>query len=423
MPPPPPQPTQAAAGTQQYSHPFLTQLDTFSEQPFWQNCQLRRSGLDVTTAPELFLFNGWLANAGLAPVTPANFPFAIDYGYHFDSALLGQFLQRHAVGLGVNHLSARIEAVERHPDGRIHRLICDQGRLMDGDFFLDCTGFASLLLQQSLAVPFQSFNTNLFNDAAVVLPGPALATLPVETQATALTAGWGWQIPLTNRTGQGYVYSSAFLSAEQAETELRQRLGLLDAPVAARHLSMKVGQVAQHWSENCLAIGLAQGFIEPLEATALHLVQTSVEMFIDYFAKGDYSNRYQADFNQHIHQRFERVRDYIVAHYKLNSRADQGYWRANRDNMAMSDSLLQLLDVWYRHGDLAAEIQRQQLASHFGTSSWHCLLAGYGIFPPLASPQPPLIDPWQQQRLAEFFRGCLLNFQPQQALLATRVCA
>jgi len=410
-----------ASGNSSYSHPFISQLDTFSEKAFYSNCFSRRMGFEVETSPEKFLFNGYLANAGKAPIVPAHFPFRIEYGYHFDSLLLGQFLRTKALQLGVAHLPLTIDAVTQEPDGRIKQLICNDGRTVSADLFVDCTGFSSVLMQQTLAVPFESFASNLFNDSAVVLPTAALTDLPVETKATALSSGWAWQIPLQHRTGNGYVYSSAFISADQAELELRTQLGLLDSAVQARHLKMKVGQLQQHWYKNCLAVGLSQGFIEPLEATALHLVQTAVETFIDQYQFSAATPLQQQQYNQLISGRFERVRDYIVAHYKLNSRDDSHYWRANRANTELSDSLLQILDCWYRKNDLDQEIKRQQLSSHFGTSSWHCLLSGYGVYPALVTTQSGLTqrpDPFQDLQLEAFFSACLLNFMPQHELLS-----
>ena len=401
------------SGVSSYAHPFISQLDTFSERPFYVNCLTRRMGLDVNVTPGDFLFNGWLAKHKRSPQTPANFPFRIEYGYHFDSGLLGAFLQRHAQTLGVTHKSRNIESVQCHPNGDIASLHTREGEIIEGDLFIDCSGFRSLLLQQTLKVPFKSFKDNLFNDAAVVCATDALEDRPVETRSTALSTGWAWQIPLTNRTGNGYVYSSAFISQEDAEKELLTHLGVNDDEAQTRHLTMKVGQVSEHWSRNCLALGLSQGFIEPLEATALHLVQTSVEIFMDHYEKGGFSDQYRAAYNQVIGERFERVRDYIVAHYKLNTRNDSEYWRANRNNDVLSESLLQLLDVWFRRGDLQQEIQRQKLDSHFGATSWHCLLAGYGAFPRLAAQQPNQGDLYKDNNLAQFFSGCLLNFSAQ----------
>ncbi|MCU7555591.1 tryptophan 7-halogenase [Alteromonas sp. ASW11-19] len=398
-------------GVAEYSHPFISQLDTFSERPFHVNSRTRRLGLDVETTPEKFLFNGYLANRGLAPVTPDNFPFRIEYGYHFDSGKLGEFLRTRAVANQVEHIQANITEVITAPSKDIQTLQLADGRRIEGDFFVDCSGFRSLLLQNTLKVPFRSFKENLFNGAAVVLPTPAMEKPPVETRATALSNGWTWQIPLTNRTGNGYVYSTDYLDKDSAETELRRHLGLLDSDVEARFLNMRVGQTEQAWSHNCLGLGLSQGFIEPLEATALHLVQLGIEIFIDKFTAGELSPQYRDEYNAIISERFERVRDYIVGHYKLNTRDDSAYWRDNRNNMALSESLLQLLDVWYRKGDLTQEIQRQQLESHFGATSWHCMLAGYGIFPPVAPNQPGTGDLLEENGLPRFFEGCALNFQ------------
>ena len=405
------------SGINEYSHPFISQPDTFTERAFHVNCHTRRLGLDVNTRPDDFLLNGWLAKAHRAPKTSPNFPFRIEYGYHFDSALLGRFLTKHAMALGVVRKEGNIAQVQKHANGDIRGLQMEDGSFVEGNFFIDCTGFRSLLLQQALEVGFTSFNDNLFNDSAVVLPTPAAEQLPVETVSTALSAGWAWSIPLSHRTGNGYVFSSAHISHDQAETELRQHLGLADNDGEARFLSMKVRQVHKHWHRNCLALGLAQGFIEPLEATALHLVQLSTEFFIEHYEKGHFGSAHQESFNATICERFNRVRDYIVAHYKLNTRDDTDYWRENRNNVALSESLLQLLDVWYRKGDLPAEIQRQNLHHHFGTTSWHCLLAGYGCFPPLAKNQPGLGDLFVEKDLDAFFRGCLLNFPIQQDYL------
>ncbi len=411
-----------ASGLPSYSHPFISQLDVFSEQAFYVNCFNRRLGLAVATDPEQFLLNGYLANMHASPKTEANFPFRVEYGYHFDSALLGVFLREHAKTLGVVHHAVTINSVEQHQDGRIARVTSQDGQVFEGDFFIDCSGFQSLLLQKTLQVPFIKFADNLFNNSAVVMPTGILPELPSETRATALSHGWAWQIPLLHRTGNGYVYSNDFISKDQAELELRQHLGLVDSDQVARHLQMNVGQVAEHWSRNCLAIGLSQGFIEPLEATALHLVQTAVETFIEDYTQGNFTNQYQQRYNQTISGRFEATRDYIVAHYKYNTRNDSEYWRANRENNHLSESFLQRQDVWFRMGDLGKEIARQNLSSMFGNTSWHCLLAGYGVFPALAAKQPDATtlartDQFIAQGIGALFSGCALNFKPQREQL------
>ncbi|WP_441004122.1 tryptophan halogenase family protein [Pseudocolwellia agarivorans] len=399
-----------ASGVNSYSHPFFSQVDTFTAKSFTVNCQTRRLGLDTHTQPEDFILNGLLAKQGKSPVAPDNFPFQMEYGYHFDSHLLGKFLAECAVARGVNHLKENVMAVEQHVNGDIAALKTKSGNTIAGDFFIDCSGFAAVLMQKTLGVKFNSYKDNLFNDSAIVMPTPISESIPVETVSTALSAGWCWKIPLQNRFGNGYVYSSDFISTDAAETELRRHLNCLDSSEQARHLKMKVGRLETHWANNCIGLGLSQGFIEPLEATALHLVQISLEFFMERFEQGGFSNKNRDEFNTKLAKRFDGVRDYIVAHYKLNTRTDSDYWRANRDNTNISDSLYQVLDVWYKCEDLTKEIESQQIGSYFDAMSWHCLLAGYGVFPPLAKNQPNKGDLYKEKKVQQFLHGCALNF-------------
>ncbi|MFC3095503.1 tryptophan 7-halogenase [Alteromonas sediminis] len=407
------------SGIHSYRHPFISQTDIFTQRAFEVNCHTRRLGLDTHTRPEDFLINGVLAKKNLGPLTPAHFPFTIQYGYHFDSALLGQFLSEHAQKQGVTHIKKGILAVKTHPDTSIASLLCDDDTEISGDFFIDCTGFRSLLLQQTLGVQFKSYKSNLFNDSAVVLPTSISNTIPSETEATALSAGWCWRIPLQNRFGNGYVYSAEYLSPDSAEEEFRRHLGILDSDDSCRHLSMKVGQVEQHWKKNCLALGLSQGFIEPLEATALHLVQICAEMFISKWQQGDYSSTHQQAFNAFAKERFDRVRDYIVAHYKLNTREDSEYWRDNRENDAISSSLANIINCWFQRKDLTQEIKRQDIGMHWDPISWHCLFSGYGAYPPLAPDQPGKGDHFAEKNIDTFVQGCALNFESHNANLAS----
>lgn len=406
------------SGLKSYSHPFTSQVDTFTHGPFTRNCHSRRLGLNVHTRPDDFFLNGLLAAERKGPQRPDSFPFVIEYGYHFDSGLLGEYLSEVAVDRGATHVQARIVEARTDESGALTTLVADDGVEHAADFFVDCTGFASVLMGKTLGVGFKSFADNLFNDSAVVMPTPREGTLPAETVAYAMQCGWRWKIPLTHRFGNGYVYSSDFISHDDAEAEFRASLGMLDSDTEARRLRMRVGQLEQHWHRNCLGLGLSQGFIEPLEATALHLVQISIELFMTLYEKGQFSDEHARTYNEKIDARFERVRDYIVAHYKLNTRDDTDYWKANRANMTLSNSLRHILDVWYRRGDLNQEIQRQKIESHFGTASWHCLLAGYGAFPPLAGEQPEGRDLYEKQSVRDFLAGCSLNFAAHEDNLA-----
>lgn len=398
------------SGIEDYSHPFLSQVDHFTEHAFVTNCRTRRLGLDVNTHPDDFFINSVLVDECRGPRAPENFPFIIGYGYHFDAGLLGQYLGKLAVERGVEHVQTRIVDVRQRDDGNIEALVDDDGQQYEADFFVDCTGFASVLMQKTLGVKFNSFKSNLFNDSAVVMPTPIPDEFRPETVSYAMSNGWCWKIPLTQRYGNGYVYSSDFISDDDAEVELRTFLGTLDSDEPVRRLKMRVGQLEKHWEKNCLGLGLSQGFIEPLEATALLLVQQAIEMFVARFEKGEFTSQYRDEYNKKVHERFEGVRDYIVAHYKLNTRDDSEYWIANRENMALSDSLRHILDVWYRRGDLVKEIERQDIETHFTQLSWHCLLSGYGAYPPLAGNQPGTGDLYEEQNVRKFLTRCALNF-------------
>lgn len=408
-------------GFESYFHPFQTEIDYHTAPTFYFHTRMRRSGRDVWAHPDRFFLSARLGADRLGPIPAENFPFDIGYGYHFDATLVGEFLRDHAVtALNISHLPRRIASIRQHENGDIAALIDDQGEAITGDFFIDASGFRSALLQETLGEPFESFASNLFNDAAVAMPAPNDgAELSCETGATALSAGWAWRIPLTNRTGNGYVYSSSFIDADAAEAELRRHLGLTDAAVPARHLKMKVGQVRRSWVANCLAVGLAQGFIEPLEATALHIVHSTVSAFIDAYAGHNFTRDRIAEFNARIHARYEGIRDYIVCHYRMNQRADGEYWRANAANQHLSDNLKNVLTTWFKAGELDQVVNDLDIARYYAPLSWHCLLAGYGQFPADARLQPPEADlpVADMAKIDDFVARCARNFVPHSALL------
>jgi tryptophan 6-halogenase len=413
------------AGFEHYFHPFQTDVDRHTAAQYYFHTRARRTGRDVWAHPDRFFLTAQLARERLAPIAPANFPFGISYGYHFDATLVGVFLRDHAVGkMGVTHLPRTVRDVMLDHVGNVASLVTDADEQVEGDFFIDASGFRSTILQGAMGEPFQSFASNLFNDRAIAMPTPNdPGPLACETQATALSAGWVWKIPLTNRTGNGYVYAAAFTSADEAETELRTHLGMLDSDAPARHLKMNVGQVRRSWVKNCLAVGLAQGFIEPLEATALHIVQATVEGFIEAFAAGDFTNRDAERFNTEIAARYEGIRDYIVAHYRMNQRTDTEYWRANAANQSLSESLKGIMTCWFKGGDLCAEIAAQDIGRYYPSLSWHCLLGGYGTYPDdakLKSPEPGL-GLADMSTVDAFIAGCAQNFIPHDAVLASLV--
>lgn len=406
-------------GFSEYFHPFLCQPDEFSVPAFFHNSFLRRQGVDLDGHPSQF-FLGWeLAKERLAPVAPPNFPFEMNYGYHFNSALLGEFLQDWAAKRGVKYKQATVTDAVLDEQGYIDYLKTDSEETIKADFYVDSTGFRSQLLQQALGVPFDSCEDVLFNDSAVVFPTEPEENPMPQTISTALKYGWVWKIPLTSRFGNGYVYSSKYVDDDDAEMELRQHLGLVGSDIAARKLRFKVGRVREHWARNCLAVGLSQGFIEPLEATALDMVQETVARFIEAVNKGNFTDQYRDEFNQRISRRFDAVRDYIVCHYRINTRTDTAYWLDAGRNGKVSSSLRELLAAWVSGKNITDELERQNLDAYFPSVSWNCLLGGKGIYPTDEQVRPgnDLAHKYDLEKIARYLKGCALNFKPHKEQL------
>jgi len=407
-------------GFERYFHPFVSQADRFTTTAFFFNTLARRHGVDVHAHPDRFSLTARLSENRQGPIPDENFPFDNDYGYHFDAHLLGEYLRDIAGARGVKHLPARVTGVNQAPDGDIMSLSIEHGEPVEADFFVDCSGFRGALIQEALQVPFRSFSENLFNDSAVVLPTEQSVSIGSQTVSTALKYGWAWEIPLTHRTGNGYVFSSAFCSPDDAETELREFLGLLESNVEARHLKMKVGRLESHWQRNCLAVGLSQGFIEPLEATALNIVCNTVYRFMDTVdADGGFGGDGRNLFNDRVNDEFESVRDYIVAHYVLNSRRDTAYWVQNSQNRNVSATLAKILETWTSGQNLSQEIESKRIRSSYTPRSWYCLLAGYGYYPELRAValEDEMRNKIDMSEVDEFIRRCALNFRTQNELL------
>ena len=376
-------------GYTSYYHPFYSQLDRETGAEFFSQADQRRRGHSVEALPDHFFHASYLSHAGMAPIPRRPLPFELDYAYHFDAGLLGQFLKSKALLAGVEYHQATVDQVRLKAQGQdeatIDALVTAHGEEVPADFFIDCTGFRAGLLSQLPGYKFVSYENTLLNNAAVALqaPGDGESVLKSETISQALSNGWMWNIPLQSRTGFGYVYSDAFISPEMAERELRAQTGASDG-IHCRHLKMRVGRVERHWSSNCLGVGLSQGFIEPLEATALMLVQFTIEQFAQSFdptsgVSGSATKRQL--FNQNINTMFGGVLDYVAGHYVLNTRNDSAYWRAARSDIFVPDRLQQLLECWDYGSDFPEYLKQIAADKVYSQASWYCLLAGMGRFP------------------------------------------
>jgi hypothetical protein len=407
--------------TNRYFHPFPSPFDRQTAAAFLYHCQMRSRGMDVSTNPDDFFLSAKLANLNLSPKpVPGKPQIPLNYAYHFDSGKLGEFLSKHAVENGVKHISGKMSSFVKSKDLGLEAIELESGERLVADIFIDASGFNSLLLQGALNVPFEDFECNLFNNRAVAIPSARQKQIASETKANALSAGWSWQIPLTNRTGNGYVYCDRYISPEQAEDELRMQLKNNNDTYQneAKHLRMKVGQVKHHWYKNVIAVGLSQGFIEPLEATALHLVQETIQKLATSLTAPDFENNEEAlkrDFNEDIRQRFEGVRDYIVCHYKMNSRTDSSYWLDNRENSNISAQLSEVIEVWRSKQDISAVLTKHKMTQYYPVISWYCLLAGYGAFAPVSSINK--LPTSQMKQLEQYIMRNTANFAPHNASL------
>jgi flavin-dependent dehydrogenase len=278
------------------------------------------------------------------PAMAAQFPYA----YHFDAALLARFLTGFATERGVRHVLDTVSEVRLDERGDIRAVLTAQHGEISGDLFIDCTGFRGLLLNQALGVPFESYQDTLPNDRAVALRVPvdgAVEGMRPCTTATAREAGWIWTIPLFGRIGTGYVYSSDYLTPEQAERTLREFVGPRADGLEANHIRMRIGRSARSWANNCVAIGLSSGFVEPLESTGIFFIHNAVEQLVRFFPDGRDDDSLRDAYNRQVAGVMDGVREFLVLHYRAAARNDTPYWQ-DAKSRRIPDALADRLERW-----------------------------------------------------------------------------
>ncbi|MES1198805.1 MAG: tryptophan halogenase family protein [Pseudomonadota bacterium] len=300
------------------------------------------------------------------------------YAYHFDAGLYAAFLRAWATERGVRRIEGQVSQIERNGEtGDIAELLLKSGERIAGDLFIDCSGFRSLLLSGVLGVGWQDWTHWLPCDRAYAAPCKRAGALTPYTRATARKAGWMWRIPLQHRVGNGYVFSSKFISDDDARAAL---LGCLENPALAepRLLRFSPGRRVASWSANCIAIGLASGFLEPLESTSIFLVQAAVTDLIDLMPKPDAARvdpRLSAEFNRLTEMQYDRVRDFLVLHYFANGRVGEPLWDYVR-TMPLPDTLMHKLELFRSR----AVLPNYQFGL-FARDSWLSVLVGQGVMP------------------------------------------
>ena len=296
---------------------------------------------------------------------------AFNYAYHFDATLYARYLRKRSEARGVRRVEGKIGKVVQHPEsGFIEAVVMESGQRIDGDLFIDCTGFRGLLIEQTLKAGYEDWSQWLRNDSALALQTDCpLDNIPPYTRAIAHQSGWQWKIPLQHRQGTGHVYSSAYSTDEEARRVLMDKLEG-NIRVELRLLKFKTGRRKSAWVKNCVAIGLAGGFVEPLESTSIHLIQAGITRLLRLFPISGCSESLQKQYNQESSIEYERIRDFIVLHYKATERDDTPYWRDCRD-MAIPDSLAHRLELFRETGMIFPDAQ-----DVFRVDSWMQVLVG-----------------------------------------------
>jgi tryptophan halogenase len=296
------------------------------------------------------------------------------YALHVDARLVAKFLRDYAEARGVKRTEGIVTDVVTHPDGSVAKVVMKDGREVEGDLFIDCTGFRSLLIGKTLETPFNDWSDMLLCDRAVVVQTQNVGAPHPYTVSKAEDAGWRWRIPLQHRAGNGYVFSSRHLSDDEARATLVKNVEgeMLMNPM---FIAFKTGVRQRLWDKNVVAVGLAGGFIEPLESTALHLIYRGMDFLLRFMPDRDFDPALAAEYNRRMTADYEEIRDFIVLHYCTTQRDDTPFWRDVR-NAPIPDSLRERMALF-----LAQGVLREGVDDMFRNPSWQSVMEGMGVRP------------------------------------------
>jgi len=356
-------------------------------QHFWLKARQLGFAEDYSRyAPELMA-----AKAGKFGLLQEN---ALSYAYHLDATSYAGYLRQIAEKDGVTRVEGKIVEVHQTESGDISEVVLESGQAVKGDLFIDCSGFASLLMDKALGTEFEDWTHWLPCDRAIAVQTTSVGEPIPYTRSIARETGWQWRIPLQTRVGNGLVYCSEFMSDDEAQGTL---LGNLEGEVITepRVLRFRTGQRVKHWNRNCIGLGLAAGFLEPLESTSIHLIQRGVIRLLQMFPYGGIFESDRAEFNRQMDTEFRYIRDFIIMHYHVTERTDSEFWRRCRD-MEIPDSLQHRLDLFRDTGRVF-----ETESDIFRENSWNQVMLGQGIEP---QGHHPIVDMMSEQELRQFMQ-------------------
>lgn len=310
------------------------------------------------------------------------------YAYHFDAAKYAKFLQAYSTERGVHHIDDMIERVDLKEDGSIKSLALKSGKDIEADLFIDCTGFRALLMEGALKTGYEDWSHWLPCDSAIAVQTVSDESPKPYTRSIAHDLGWRWRIPIQSRMGNGFVYSSQYISHETAQDEL---LSSIEAPIREPKINrFTTGYRKKQWNKNCISVGLSGGFLEPLESTSIFFIQRNLIRFVKLFEGAETSQVTIDEFNDQCLREMEAVRDFIILHYKVTEREDTPFWRYCK-NMSVPDELQHRINLFKRSGRLFKKDYEL-----FPDVSWAQIMMGQGLMP---ESYHPFVDEMSAQQL------------------------
>ena len=355
-----------------YFHPFGSygiNMEGLSFHAFWN--RLHHAGRAADVADYSLMATAARRNRFMRPFDAGRSPLSeIAYAFHFDAGLYALFLRDLAEKRGVTRREGKIVAVhQRGSDGFIESVQLEDGSRIEGELFVDCSGFRGLLIEQTLHAGFVDWSHWLPCNRAVVVPCESVETMTPYTRSTAQKAGWQWRIPLQHRIGNGYVYCSDYVGDDEAATTLLANLD--GSPLAEpRQIRFTTGHRRWYWVKNCVAIGLASGFMEPLESTSIWMIQTGISRLLSNFPDRGFAKVHVDRYNRVLIEETEYIRDFLILHYKATERDDSGFWEYCR-NMSIPERLDEKIRVYLHNGRTFRE--HEEL---FNDTSWFAVLTG-----------------------------------------------